>query len=121
MAFAINSFSSGNVATYIVHVTISAYDILYPTYFSLARGSPRSKYSRKATAITNNYQESRKQSEKSSKRCSYSIKIINRNIIGNQIGNRTIKVSVTIKRKLNIFCSRQKHQYFIIYAKAQVY
>ena len=91
------------------------------TYFYLARGSARPRDGLKAAEITNTYQDSRKQSEEQSKICSYSIKIIKRNILGNQVDNRTIKVAVTTKRRSNNFWSSSKHQYVIIYAAAQVY
>ena len=85
--------------------------------FSLARGTPRSRDSLKATAITTNYQESRRQSGEPSKICSYSIKIIKRNNIDHQIGNQTIEVVVTIKRRSNNFSQSWKNINILLFTR----
>ena len=87
--------------------------MLWAHNFSLARESPRSWDSLNATSIISNYQESRKPSEGSSERCSYSIAIIKRNIICNKlVSNQTIKIARTIKRRSNIFLSLSKTSKF---------
>ena len=83
-------------------------EVTYWYHFPLARGSPRSEDSKKPLTNTNKYLKSRKRSQEPSVRWPYSIKIIQKNVICNRKGNRTIRIAEATNRRSSGFSSSSK-------------